>query len=345
MEKYLINKKSYILHGGSKMNIFNLSKSHYKQGNLQNNLEEFRKKYVKNSKCKIKYKSLILDMTFREGKNVQGITFYQLIYDVPNRSSGLYPMKIDFIDPLIIEKNNNTYISNIHKTDKISGSNMVKICLEINKRLGAVKTTLGDGTNIKCNDYKMDLSFIKLIEKKTTFYMNLGFKFEIKSTPYFYYKFNKLDDLIKEVNNIVDHIRKIKISEIILECKKVLNLITQIITSNYKYKVEIYLSNSTPYEKNYYLKESPLSKLNEIYNYYKSILDILHSNIKLKYFYKLLIKMFKDNNCSNYKILNDYMFDETYMIKYGNKRIIRKNCDIYAFLNIYRSWYLYSYYF
>ena len=69
---------------GGKVNIFNLSKNNYKRGNLQENLEHFHNKYVNNSRCKIKYKKLILDMTFQKGKTVQGITFYQLIYDIPN---------------------------------------------------------------------------------------------------------------------------------------------------------------------------------------------------------------------------------------------------------------------
>ena len=52
---------------------------------------------------------------------------------------------------------------------------MVEIALAINKMLNVKKTYIHDGTEIKCGEINYDLSYMKLLEKHTTFYMKFGF--------------------------------------------------------------------------------------------------------------------------------------------------------------------------
>jgi hypothetical protein len=69
---------------------------------------------------------------------------------------------------------------------------MVQICLEINRILGVENIFLGDGTQVKCekNNEKMDLSLLKLIERGMTFYMNLGFDFDVTNCDWLYNRFS-----------------------------------------------------------------------------------------------------------------------------------------------------------
>jgi len=246
-EKYLQYKNSNnILVGGGKK-IFNLSKTYnYKKGKLQDNLIEFEKKF--GNSFQIKYMDHILDIDLKKVKLPNEVEFYRMTYDIPHRTTFLTPIIIDFIDIKKTQKNNITYISNIQKTDKLSGSDLLKISLEINKILGAEKTMLYDGTRVKCdkNNEEMDLSLLKLIERDKTFYMNLGFEFEVDNDAWSYWRWSDKDKFMKEINRLLTNIRNIKTSDIIKEYKETLDLINDIIKDNYKGKFDILKNNSNP---------------------------------------------------------------------------------------------------
>jgi hypothetical protein len=237
--KYLALKNSQS--GGAKK-VFNLSAEYdYKKGNLQKNLIEFEKEYGNNFQIKYeeKDKKIIIDVNLIKVKKINGVEFYRMIYDIPHRTSDLTPFIINFIDITTAQKNNNSYIANIHKTDKISGSDLVKICIEINRILGAEKTALYDGTRITCekNNEKLDLSLLKLIEKDKTFYMNLGFKLTNDQLPFF--KHLNESNLQREINRLLLKIRSIKTIDLIKEYQSTMELITKIIKDNYSKKLEI----------------------------------------------------------------------------------------------------------
>lgn len=83
------------------------------------------------------YNNIIIDVVFDKAKLPTYKYFYRITFDIPKRTTVLVPFIIDFIDPISGDTNNNTSIVSIQKTDKISGSNMIKICLNINQILGA----------------------------------------------------------------------------------------------------------------------------------------------------------------------------------------------------------------
>lgn len=369
---YLRYKKLYLDQinqvGGSnkfKLKIFDLTKKHkYKKGYLQDNLNElygeygsrFIVRYKINNKSK---KNIIINIIVKliKMKLVSGIEYFSMIYNIPHRTTYLIPLKIDFIDNIKMKLNNFSYIANIQKTDEISGTNMVKICLKINEILGAEKTILGDGTSVKCNDGSMDLSFLKLLESEATFYMKLGFDYELTGNEWMYIRFLSKDMLKDTIVTIITELRSIKISNIIEEYKKLLQLIETCTIENNKQNLQIILkdsdltksiSNEESNQSYYtYYKKDPYSAIPDLFTECYEMLNILNEseNSKHKYLYELMINLFKDKNeCSKYLKLFMYLVESIrYKIIYGNNVIVRDYGIKFRLLQTLRHNYLYSY--
>ncbi len=359
-QKYIKYKQKYInlknlnllnlnqnQYGGkqTKLKIFDLEKDYgYKKGDLQNNLIDFEKKF--GNRFDIKYKNNKYEIILNKVKLPNGLEYYKMVLDIPHRTTKLTPFIIDFFDNIKAVKNNNSYITNIQKTDRLSGTDLVKICLQINKILGAEKTLISDGAEIYCDksNEPMDLSFIKLLEKDKTFYMGLGFEFEITNTQFPYYRIENKTQLENHVNKIIKNIRKIKTIGIIREYTNTLELMTEIITDNYKKKFEILLMDFNSINKQGYIYvEKPETKINEIILESKQVLDILNKYKDEKQFYKILVKIFRDN-CDEYVILYKYIVENLRtQIIYGNNKITRDYVNDFNELITYRYIYLYSY--
>ena len=341
--KYLKYKQKYLIQiGGGK--IFDLSKTYkYKKGELQKNLKQFEKDYGNN--FKLKYNGITIDVELKKIKLPSKLEFYSISYDIPHRTSQLKPLRIDFLDITNSELNNISYIPYIQKTDKFSGTDLVKMCLEINRILGAEKTLLNDSATIICdmNGSELDLSFIKLLEKDKTFYMNLGFDFELvkSNTPYF--DFTDKKELDKEIDRLLKNIRNIKTKDIINEYEDTLDLINKIIKENYKEKIEILYDNSFPTIHDETYDGNPDGKISSIFDECKDVLGILYKYKDEKYLYKILIKLFKDN-CYEYALLNHYiLMNMRTTFQYGKKNIKRNYVIDLHTLRQFRHHYHYSY--
>jgi len=327
MSNYNLKNLSLLnLNGGGMNKIFNLSKKYpeYKKGFLQKNLDKFYKTY--GSDITINYEDRIqIDIKLIKVKLLSGIKIYKFIYDIPHRTTELFPFVIDFFDPITYNKNNNAYISNIQKTSSISGSQMVKICLVINKILGAEKVYLFDGSRIKCqkNNEQLDLSLLKLIEKNMTFYMKLGFDFEIGETDWYLHRYSNKNKLKKEVNRLVENIRSIKTQDIIEQYERTLDLIIKMIKDNFSGKLEILKDNSKPTNKNEIYAENPKEKILELFIEAKETLEVLNKYKNYDYLYKIFIKTFKDA-CNEYSILNKNIIENTITQLIYNNEIIKR---------------------
>lgn len=326
------------------MNVFDLNKKYpeYKKGNLQKNLIEFEKKFGK--KFKIKYNNITIEATLAILKLKTGKDFYSIFYDPVKKTTELYPFKIDFISPIDQLTRNETYISNIQKTDKLSGSDLVKICLAINRILGAEKTTLGDGAEIICEKTgdKMDLSYLKLIENKMTFYMKHGFNFDIRGNLYFPFKFSNIKELREEINRLINNIRRIKTKDIISYYENVISLLQTIMKNNDEKEFEAVFNNGDLTNPDSVRYEKP--KIKELFNEAIDVLLILYKYAK-KYdlLYKILVKLFKDS-CDEYIILHKYICKQSRVkIIYKNKIIKSDYVMNFKYLEGYRSVYLFTY--
>lgn len=351
-EKYIKYKAKYLklLNGGGKSNkIFNLLKKHpeFKKNDVQNNLKLFIEKYGET--FDIKYGPIILkNVMIKKKKISNGKQFYSIVYDIPNRTQDLAPMIIDFIDFYTAEPRNNSYISNISRTNKISGTEMVKVCIRLNKILGVNKMSLYDGSSVKCdkNNESMNLSYIKLIEKGITFYMKLGFEFELNenNNVMFYYRFNNKKDFMREIHRVINNIRKIKTNEIIKEYNETLKLASDAVRENYTKKLEIIKNDSSNVSRdNIFYDENPKDKIADIISECKEVLDVLNRYKHIKYLYKVMVKTFNDD-CEAYISLTKCIVDNIrYAFVYGNRKITKDYSKDFRLLYSYKNWYWFSY--
>lgn len=265
------------------------------------------------------------------------IQYYSLIYNLKERDDWLLPYKIVFYDTQKIAKNNNCYIANIHKTDKISGTNMVNIVLKLLKLLGAEKVRLHDGAHIICqpSGKDIDLSFFKLLEKGITFYQKFGFKFTIDpNNTNDLMSYGSTANMIKVMQKTLNDINKIKLSYYKDAYIKVLDIINKAIKNQDYENVKIYLHH--PYKpylvKKDKVKEHLLTTLPNI--------DTLLSIIKLsekKYLTETMIELFY-SDCNTYLQLEDIIFNNQFMgISYKGKGIYLKHNMIFRTLRHIRN--------
>lgn len=295
--------------GGAKIFDLNKTYSEYKKSYLQKNLVSFKKKYGK--KFKIKYNNIIIDVVSEKTKLPTGVYFYRITFDIPKRTTVLVPFIIDFIDPISGDTNNNTSIVSIQKTDKISGSNMIKICLKINQILGAEKTSLKDYSKIICNKTNdiIDLSYIKLLEKKMTFYMSHGFDFDINYNIDYQYRFKNIKHLHQEIHRLIDNIRSIKTKDIIKEYESMITLLNLVIKNNDEKNVKVILDQSDPTNPNLVI-HGKNQNINTLMNEATTILNILYKYKNINLLYNILVKLFKES-CDEYVILDKYLIRNT----------------------------------
>lgn len=271
------------------------------------------------------------------------LKFYVLEYDHSYNTDALKPFVIYFVDLLNPDEelSYSSYITNIHKTMNITGTEMVKLVIEINKKLGVKKATLYDGANITCpiNGQKMDLSFFKLIQYGRTFYTNLGFEF-VPDNNYFSSKFKSLHELHDKLDDTLNKIAKIKISDIKEQYENILKTIIKvIINQDYENLHVAILSDSyaarSPPETHFVANIK--QKITQLYDASFAVLNILHNTDKI-YLRDLLIDLFNDQYCTEYYYLQMYVIDDlTYSIQYHDTHIVRDFVELFGYLYLFRN--------
>lgn len=311
------------------MKIFNLEKNYNFTNNLQANLDIIYNLFGNKFIIEGKY-SLPVIITKSELVTSE-LIHYVITYDINNPIDDtilfnyLTPLRIRFYDPIDIELNNNVYIDNISRTEKISGSEMTKFILSILKKLGTKKAYLNDGAQVQCSDgTELDLSMYKLLEKSQTFYTALGFKFVIhpNTSRYLMLHFKNEKLLYKILKKTLEIIRRITIKSLIDECLSIISICTKSIQNNDENNIiikRIRHAFVTPVEP--YILESSLVQLYEdSYN----IIKLLRNSDK-EFFCDFLIDLVKQNRCNEYKHLIYYILDRNiYTIKYDDIQIKRK---------------------
>ncbi len=266
--------------------------------------------------------------------------FYTLIYDVEGRDFELYPLKINFIDMYKIKLNDTVYISNIHKTNELTGSQIVKFALELLKRLGTKKVYIYDGTTVKClsNSMHYDLSFLKLLEKGKTFYMNFGFDFDNIGLDYSK-AFTSPNQYKQYVKKTIAACKKIKVKQIVNEYKKILHMCYLVIKSgdyeNLKVKCRNAYTNMLKFEsRNTWICKKNITDL--VYEA-KEMLDLL-AKAQTKYLYDFMIQLFSSpDKCWAYDIIIKNMLDnQMYLIEYNGTKISREYFESFFMLRFLR---------
>ena len=313
------------------MYIWNIKKELYHKGNPYDNII----KILKNNKnIIIEYKNYKINFTFTKYKNNGLKKYVELSTIDKNVDSYLHNLSIRIYD-----KNKNIYISNISKSDKISGKDFVKLGEEISKKIGGINVYLSDGTSIKCkNDDNLydevDLSLYLLFKNNKTYYQKLGYKLDIHSD------FKNLPILPnksaeKTMEYFLKKIKNLELSDIIKHNKIILNEIKKAIIkkTNIKIKTLIwdfeYINVNDKYELyNYFIKYSTLFNfLPKKGNFVKELLNLYNKNCNLyNYFINMLHQTIRikpnaigyiyDFKHKKYEINELYLFNM--LIRYRN---------------------------
>jgi len=319
------------------MKKINLDDINFKS-DLHTNLDQIYKTWGSN--FIIKYNDIVipLKLTISSLENFK-MKFYTLIYDVEDRDYELYPLKINFIDMYKIKLNDTVYIANIHKTNELTGSQIVKFALELLKKLGTKKVYIYDGATIKCPSSNMnyDLSFLKLLEKDKTFYMNFGFDFDTVGNDYSK-AFTSPTKYKQYVKKTIAKCKKITVKQIITEYKKILHMCYLVIKTgdyeNFKVKCREGYTNTIKYD----TRNTWICKRNIVDLVYESkeMLDVL-GRTQTKYLYDFMIQLFSSPDCWAYDIIIKNMLDNPmYEIVYRDTSVSREYFESFFMLRFLR---------
>ena len=330
------------------MKTFDLSKNYNFTKDLQNNLKIVKKEFGTKFYIKTKKFKVPVILTLKTLKFKKDVKFYELKYNVKRMEFNMYPFLINFynnnINPIV---GNNAHINNIIKTDKISGSNIVKIVMEILKKLNTKKVTLYDGTRVDCKDKQMELTWFKLIEKKRGYYEKFGFKYDVlEDWRKNYFKNSK--QLYDYLYTHLDTFRKLKIINYNKIYIDIIKLISEVIINQdfenvdvgvkYGYGMETLNNDMINQVKFKYLKKNEVKKyLLELIENINDMLNIF-KNTKQTLLYKLMIELFNDKSkCSEYlKLWDNLVNSKLYLIKYKNNKLVFENSYLIDYISVTR---------
>jgi len=306
--------------------------------NLQTNLEKIKSIY--GNVFTINYNDIKIPVKLLKSKFKYNPTlkYFYMIYDKKDRESELFPFKVDFFDFLKLEKNNNAYIANIHKTETISGTEMMNFILKFLKLLKAEYIRLYDDAHVNCtkNNYSaiMDLTILKLIQTSKTFYQKFGFKLIVGKSTDLIIQYKNDKNLNNAFNDSMKRLKKIETHKLYTTYKSLLEILNKVMINQDYDNIEIYFYH--PIEPYINKKSYNREKVKNIINDIDLIMEIFNSYDykSTKYFYQLLSQI-AIQNCADYETLIEIIFENVlYIIKYLGSTTILKQIDI--FYNLYK---------
>jgi len=306
----------------------NISKPNIKMtDNVNNNLDKIVRKYGR--RFKIHYRQFEIPVILEKTIN-NYINYYEMYYDMKERTHWLLPLYIKFIDISPCENTHTNkiddnittcYISNVHRTSTITGTQMMEIIIKLLEIIGIKTIKIYDDAHINCKTKKetIDLTLFKLIEKQRGFYEKFGFEYDfscpkkellyeigtrerakyILSKSIYFLQNNSVEDILYNYRKFIDLMRYIK---------KIKDYKTARLIIKFRKGLIIYSPDENSIK-------------------FRSILKDLTNLIRLLIKYKkmtiqdAIIKMFY-TNCESYLNLIMYTADmELRGIKYKNKLV------------------------
>jgi hypothetical protein len=275
---------------------------------IHNFIKKFENKtfLLKNDKVEIEVKLLKERRIFIKSK----LDFYT-IFSLSNE------FRIDFFH----EKPSfeNVYIPSINKSEKYSGSEVVKFVIEFLKSFKQVKKAyLYDASTINCKNSNdtFSLSLYKLLTSYIGFYQKHGFRLVIN--------YGKEEDITNNMVLLAKKVANYKVKDILENLKKIINLVEK-----YKKNVQV----KTIYKYDEYVSIENLGEFIYIFGF----LYFCMMTYKRDKFGKFIEKL-NDEKCFMLSQLFDNLNKLRYIeFKYKNKKIIPN------FLVDYYKLFLYSY--
>lgn len=215
----------------------------------------------------------------------------------------------------------NVSIDNISKSEKYSGSNIVKFVIDFLSSFKQVKKVyVFDGSQVSCknSDDKIDLSMYKLLTSYNGFYQKLGFRLVIEDSE---------EDITNKMISLAKKVSNYKVKDILENFRGIIRFVE-------KYKKKITVNYIGKYEKILY--EKPLDNLkNFMYNIgYLCFIMLPYKNYT---FGKYLEKM-NSKKCFILSQLFETLSNIDYFqFAYNKKEIISHFLLDYIKLSIYRN--------
>lgn len=259
------------------------------------------------------------NLSFIKEKYNDDSNYFILKYNSNKRTTNLLPFKIVFVDPTNFQINNCCYISNIHKTNKLSGTQIMKIILRFLQIINVEKVYIYDDTTVLCTEnVKMDLSFFKLIEKGVMFYQRFGFKLTVDEHGWQKLEYKDSDILEKILDKYVYEFKNIKIKILIDKYSSIIDILTQVILKQDYENLKIYIN-----DKDSHISYPSLKIRNKVMSLIiqlDRILDIF-SNSNFNTLAETLVHWWYED-CNVYTVIMDYIvLDPTIQIEYHSKVI------------------------
>lgn len=308
--------------------IFDLNNYSFFNKSVQQNLdklyEDFGEKFII-KKNNIVFDVILEKISFSSNKK----KFWCIHSDEKYKTQSLYIFCICFYDCYNFEIGDNSYISDISKSENISGTEIVKFVLGINRKLCVKRTFLHDNAKITFNNNEYDLSLIKLLEKKQTFYTRIGFNIELSPYVSPTIRFDTKQDLLDKIDELINNIRTIKIKDVIEKYQKSLTLLLHANEVDVKLLYEPDIININIYNKKYYLNNRQ-----ELIKECDDMIGVL-SNVNEEFLYMWLIKIF----CSDdYEIFAKYIYNsQRYKIVGNNVEVDWTFVSWFRYLNVIRN--------
>jgi len=330
------------------MNVIDLdSRLDFITNNLQDNLKIIFHKY--GDKFIIKHDTLNIEVEFKKinHRPYNDIDFYRLEHRIEHRTMSRQPLIIDFVDPIDFVLNNNVCLTSIQRTETLSGTELVNLSILICKKFGVEKIITGDEATITCDSSqnsthngtksgaKIDLSLMKLLEKKKTYYMNFGFKIGPSNSSYFLGKIKDIDIVNRLVNDLVDRLRVVQTTDIKDELIKTIEVIK---TSTNKFDI---IKKPLPvmYLFEPYYVDDVKNVSDGLVRECTNVISILDKYPNIKHIYKLLLKLFRESCDECAQLLNYLAYNNKY-VQYNNHEIKRSyNDDFLMLIEIKRNCY------
>jgi hypothetical protein len=327
------------------MKILDLSREYKFTDNVQSNLDLlFNMMTIKDLKqqkyskvvFKIVYNDINIKVKLAKTKSItNGIEFYTLFYKTITNDS-ILPFKIDYIHPYTLEVKNDCYIVNLHRTENISGSQLMNVMIKLNSILKVQNVYISDGSKVNIGSHDVNLSIMKMIETNKTYYMRFGFNFTLYGMVDYSNKFNNIDDLYKLLHKITKNIRNITVKQINDEYTNLINILNMIDNNNMN-KLIIYLKGRPTFVPAFcskiYKKVVTNDVINDLKKEANTVIDLI-SKFNYTYIYEILIELFNKRD-ERYIILNDYVMSSLrYIVKYEEHVIKRKYISWFHILSI-----------
>lgn len=310
--------------------------SKYKgKNNVQDNLTDLVKRYGRVFHIKYKTHLIPVELYKFQYKTSKKSKFFRLKFKQSKKKTYLNPFLVNFNSIDNSKYNQDCYIAEIHKTDKLSGTLILHFLLDLLNKLNIRNVSIVDNTQVNCDKDNMDLSLNKLLTHGISFYERFGFKFSIFKDENYKRLFDNDENLRKILKEEIIKFKKIKISKIKILLNKIISLLTEIIEKNDFDKVDIIYYNfmdNFKYEELSNLQDTILSLLEKSIN----ILNILNDSKEIM-FYKSLDYLF-NHHCNTYIYLKNNLLDNNgiQFIKYKRKEINYFYKDSYELINLIR---------